>query len=86
MAVSSTFQRFVEDRTKLICLVIVAVVLLFVLFDLLSWLRDYNSPEQREERCMEQVSVEYQRSHPSLPGLPSGIAIAECDQKLGIPQ
>ena len=82
---SSAFQKFVEDRSRVISLVIVVIV---VLVGLVLWLRDYNSPESRMDRCMVQVSDEYLHSDhpPQIPALPSGVAIMECNQRLGIQQ
>jgi hypothetical protein len=82
-SMSSAFQKFAQDRSRVICLVIVVVV---VLIGLVSWLRDYTSPEQRLERCVDQVSEGYLHSDhpPQIPGLPSGVAYMECDQRLGI--
>jgi hypothetical protein len=81
---SSAFQKFVEDRSRVISLVIVVIV---VLVGLLLWLKDYNSPEQRMDRCLDQVSDEYLHSNhaPQIPALPGGVAYMECDQRLGIP-
>jgi len=82
---SSAFQKFAEDRSRVITLVIVVVV---VLVGLVLWLRDYNSPEHRMDRCIAEVANEYLRSDhpPQIPALPSGVAYMECDQRLGIQQ